>query len=205
MNFDLAEKFSKESKVDIPVDGVKRLFVIPAIAGLSTTYFVDLRLTDAAGEVVSSNFYWLSTHPDELDWEHSNWYLTPTKSYADLTELNSLPKVRLQFSSSSEQNGGDDLTHVTVTNPTRTLAFAVHLRVMTPTRKFEGDGPETDEEILPVRWEDNYFPLLPGERREVTARYREQGKHRRPVKVAVDGWNVTAAMHGSEAEQLKRN
>jgi exo-1,4-beta-D-glucosaminidase len=72
----------------------------------------------------------------------------------------------------------DHSTTVTVTNPGKSLAFAVHLKV-----RRETDG----EEVLPVLWEDNYFPLLPGQTRRITATYQ-------PLKVKtvveIDGWNV---------------
>jgi exo-1,4-beta-D-glucosaminidase len=46
------------------------------------------------------------------------------------------------------------------------------------------------EEILPVIWEDNYFSLLPGEKREVTATYRTSELGAATPKVEVSGWNV---------------
>jgi len=42
-----------------------------------------LRLEDGTGKLVGSNFYWLSSKPETLDWEKSNWYMTPTASFAD--------------------------------------------------------------------------------------------------------------------------
>ena len=51
-----------------------------------------LRLEDSAGKLVGSNFYWLSTKPETLDWEKSNWYTTPTSSYADYTALRNCPR-----------------------------------------------------------------------------------------------------------------
>ena len=43
------------------------------------------------------------------------------------------------------------------------------------------------EEILPVLWQDNYFPLLPGESRQVTATCAKGA-----TEVAVGGWNAKA-------------
>ena len=40
-------------------------------------------------------------------------------------------------------------------------------------------------------WQDNYFALLPGERREVAARFRLEQLRGEPPFVAVDGWNVS--------------
>jgi exo-1,4-beta-D-glucosaminidase len=75
------------------------VFELPQIEGLSPAYFLDLRVTDGSGKLVGSNFYWLSTKPETLDWSKSNWYTTPTASYADYTALASCPKVKLNVSS----------------------------------------------------------------------------------------------------------
>ncbi len=183
-NLDMAEKYSKQTTLDVPADSASRTFTIPELAGLSTTYFVQLRLEDSAGGLVSSNLYWLSTKPDVLDWDRSTWYHTPTKSFADLRALASLPEVELDVTARSEVRGADAVTRVRVENPNRTLAFYVHLRVM------KAAGTPEEAEILPVLWEDNYFALLPGEKREVSATYRAADSDELPVSVEVDGWNV---------------
>jgi exo-1,4-beta-D-glucosaminidase len=140
-----------------------------------------LTLADTSGKLVSANIYWLSTKPDVLDWERSDWYHTPTKSFADLTALKRLPPVDLKATSASERRGAEGITRVTVENPSRSLAFFVHLRV--------NRGPG-GEEVLPVLWQDNYFPLLPGAKREITASYRASDLGRSTPAVEIDGWNV---------------
>jgi exo-1,4-beta-D-glucosaminidase len=49
---------------------------------------------------------------------------------------------------------------------------------------------EEDNEILPVLWQDNYFALLPGETRQVTATYRTGDASKAIPSVEVEGWNV---------------
>ena len=44
LNVDGTEQFSREAAVDIGPDSATRMFTIPEIGGLSSTYFVDLRL-----------------------------------------------------------------------------------------------------------------------------------------------------------------
>jgi Ig-like domain-containing protein len=39
-------------------------------------------------------------------------------------------------------------------------------------------------------WEDNYFSLLPGEKREVTAQYRARELGSAKADVSISGWNV---------------
>jgi exo-1,4-beta-D-glucosaminidase len=181
LNLDMSEKFSNQSTIDVPADGVTKVVTLPEIADLSPTYFVSLRISDSSGKLVGSNFYWLSSKPETLDWAKSNWWMTPTLSYADFTALSQLSKVKLQVSDHSEHKGEKETTHVTLENPSKSLAFFVRLKVT------KGKG---GDEILPVLWEDNYISLLPGEKREVTATYRASDLGNAKPVVEVKGWNA---------------
>jgi exo-1,4-beta-D-glucosaminidase len=70
---------------------------------------------------------------------------------------------------------------VTLRNPSKSLAFFVHLAV----RKGPGG-----EEVLPVLWEDNYVVLLPGETRTLAATYAPKDLGSATPVVTVDGWNI---------------
>jgi len=180
-NLDASEKFSHEDAIDAAADSTTKILTLPEVSGLSSVYFVALQLTDSAGKLVGSNFYWLSTKPERLDWSKSNWWMTPTDSYADFTGLSQLPKVKLRVAERSERQGEESVTHVTIENPSKSLAFFVHLKL----RK----GPK-GEEVLPVIWQDNYITLLPGEKREVSATYRSSELGAEKADVEVSGWNV---------------
>ena len=153
-------------------------------ADLTPTYFVKLTLEDRSGKLTSENFYWLSTKPDTLGVPKigSDWYYTPTKQFADFTALNTLPAVDLKISATSGHNGDEEVTRVTVENPGKALAFFVHLKV---------NQSKSGEEILPVIWQDNYFSLLPGEKREVSAIYAAAALQGGEPVVELNGWNVT--------------
>jgi len=176
LDFDLQEKFSKTVDVSAEPDSSTRILNIPEIAGISTTHFLRLTLTDASGQVRSSNFYWLSTKPDVLDEAKSKWYYTPCSSFADFTALQSLPEVQVKGAVRFEPARDRQVARITVENPSKALAFMVRLQVL---------GGE--QEILPVFWDDNYFSLLPGEKRVVTASYRPQAAK---PKAVISGWNV---------------
>jgi exo-1,4-beta-D-glucosaminidase len=180
-NLDGTQKFSKEASLNAAADSTARVFELPQIDGLSPAYFLDLRVTDGSGKQVGSNFYWLSTKSETLDWSKSNWYTTPTASFADYTSLAQLPKVKLNVSSRSETRGAESFTHVTIENPGKTIAFFVRLKV---------DKGKGGEEILPVVWQDNYISLLPGEKREITASYRAGILGESKPEVEISGWNV---------------
>jgi exo-1,4-beta-D-glucosaminidase len=180
-NLDGTQKFVKDATLDAAADSTEKVFEVPEIDGLTGTYFLDLRVTDAGGKLVGSNFYWLSTKTETLDWTKSNWYVTPTASYADYTALAQLPKVKLKVSSHTETKGEESITHVTLENPGTTVAFFVRLKV---------DKGKGGEEILPVIWQDNYVSLLPGEKREIRATYRASELGTAKPVVEVSGWNV---------------
>ena len=180
-NPDLAEKFSKTASMDIGEDGVVKAFALPSIGGLGRTYFLKLTLQDAEGKIVSSNFYWLSTQMDVSDWAHGTGHYTPITTYADLTGLEQLPPVGVKVVSRAEQRGAEEVDHVTVENVGANLAFMVHL-----TAHKGRDGAD----INPVYWEDNYFELMPGETRNVTAAYQRKLLGGARPEIKVDGWNV---------------
>jgi exo-1,4-beta-D-glucosaminidase len=197
-NLDMTEKFSKDARVSVSPDSSTRVFTLPSISGLSATYFVSLTL-ESGGQIVSRNFYWLSTREETLDWSReeqdtsgqydiSTW--TPTKDFADYTALNSLSKINLEATAQTKNDGEERSTTVTLHNPTSTLAFDVHLKVNRATsRRVSREGQE-DSEILPVLWQDNHFSLLPGETRQITASYHIKKTSRATPSVELEGWNV---------------
>jgi len=180
-NLDLTVKYAQSVAVDIPEDSSTRVFYLPAIDGLSRTYFVRLQLRDGNGNIVSSNFYWLSTQPDVFDWAANDYPYAQLSTYADLTGLQSLPAADVTATWTSEQTDPDQVEHVVVRNPSSQLAFFVHLTML------KGRG---GADIAPVWWSDNYFELLPGEERQITATYPRKLLGGVQSYVQVDGWNV---------------
>jgi len=139
---------------------------------------------DATGKRLSTNTYWLSTKPEKLDWEKSTWYYTPTAQFADYTALKQLPSVNLRLASRTGHEGGNEVTHVTLSNPSKSLAFFIRLKLA---------KGKAGNEVLPVIYQDNYFSLLPGEKRDVTISYRSSDLGGARPAVEVSGWNVASA------------
>ena len=173
----------------------QQVATLPALTGLSRTYFVELELAAADGKPVSRNVYWLSTQADRLDWPHSNWYLTPVTRYADLTALQSLPEATSEVRATLRHMAAQDTVTITLTVPASSRAVALFQHVSI--RQSAGGKP-----VLPILWSDNDVTLWPGESLALTARYAGQGTAA-PV-VEVSGWNVPArsfpvvAQHASQ-------
>jgi exo-1,4-beta-D-glucosaminidase len=166
--------------IDLAGNGTRQLAVLPAPAGVSRTYFIELELASADGKPISRNVYWLSTQTDELDWDHSNWYLTPLTRYADLTALQSLPTATATVSAATRHEGAEDIA-VTLTVPQSSKAVALFQHVSI---KRSAVG----EPVLPILWSDNDVTLWPGESLTLTAHIATPGTET-PV-VVVSGWNV---------------
>jgi exo-1,4-beta-D-glucosaminidase len=183
-DLDAKEKGSQEGTMNVAADSSTKAFDLPKVEGLSTTYFLRLQLHDAAGKQLSDNFYWLSTKPDVLDWKHKkDTVYTPQAEFADLTGLNTLPQVNLEVKSTKEEQGSKVGVRVSVRNPSGGLAFMVHLRVS------KGKG---GADVTPIFWSDNYFSLLPGEQRAVTASYDPVDLDDKAAVLEVDGYNVAS-------------
>jgi len=105
--------------------------------------FLKLINYDENGNVLSENFYWLNKNND-------------------YTGLKSLPSPDLSAEATKKNSHGQTKFTVTIANRGNTLAFMTNLKI-----KDKVSGQET----LPTYWSDNYFSLLPGESKEVTAEY----------------------------------
>jgi len=166
---------------DLGSKETKAVFNLPSDLDLTKTYFLDLKLFDKEHKNVSNNFYVLSTEKDSLDVKKSNWYMTPQSHYADLTMLDQLPKVKLQTSENTTTSNGKTMMTVKVKNPTSHVAFMVYLDLK------KGN---TDESVVPVFWDSNYFTLLPGEERTVSVWVHTSDLKGQKPMLKVEGWNV---------------
>ena len=145
-----------------------------------------MQLLFVGGELLSRNFYWLSTKPDELDFPKTEWYYTPQSSFADFSTLQNLPKATLRTTLHPAVGSEQDAAFsVSLENASNSVAFLTRLRLV--------KGKEQTE-VLPVFWSDNYISLLPGEKRQVTVNVRKRELAGADLTLLVDGFNVTAAI-----------
>jgi exo-1,4-beta-D-glucosaminidase len=167
--YDFNMKVISSSKMDVAIeaDASLKLTTLDVPKDITKVYFLKLELQDGSGKEVSSNFYWLSSNGDEN---------------ADFTDLSKLPSADLKVSVSALQKKGDKYSlTVTAENPGTGLAFAVNPKILKMTSK---------EPVLPVFWEDNYFSLLPGEKRTLQVQFNMKDLGGEKPVLKVDGWNM---------------
>lgn len=177
----LHRRFRRVVTLAASPDSSQVILRLPKLSGLSTTYFLRLRLTGQGGIVLSRNFYWLSTRPDVFNWKRSTWFYTPLSGFADFHALRRLPPARVRVIASTLSAGRQRIERVTVSNPSPQLAFFLHLKVL--------KGPRGGD-VRPIFWSDNYITLMPHQTRRLTVRFAAAAlAGARPV-VELSGWNV---------------
>ncbi len=174
---DLGGREFETTTHEVAIDGgsSSMLLSLAHLEPPTPVWFLDLRLADREGQEVSRNFYWLSTTEDVLDWENSQWFVTPTKGFADFTALDQLPEVDARGRGGGRAAGRRPGDRGPADQPDRRRRL-LHRAALV--------GNARDESYLPVLWDDNYLTLLPGEERLVRARVPRAG--------ALDGAAVVA-------------
>jgi len=164
-NLDGKVAYQHETKLTASSEAATDLGSIDFPANLSAVHFIKLDLHDAAGKLLSSNFYWraVSWNPD------------------DYTALNKLPMVALAAQVQSKEANGKRTLTVTLRNPTANIALMAHLQL----RRKSG------ERVLPVFYSDNYISFVPNESKTVTIEAVSKDFHGEDALVVFDGWNVT--------------
>jgi len=129
---------------------------IPRLHNLTSVYFVRCELFNAAGTRLVDNVYWQSTtlddfgdpanDDDDVSYDQASW--------ADLTALNTMPKVALKVTGTIRHINGRGHFFVALHNPSQHIAFFERAFV---TRGKDG------VEVLPILYSDNYVTVFPGE------------------------------------------
>ena len=114
-------------------------------------HFVALTLTDEAGLAVD-NFYVLPAKDNEYNWKKTNWYITPITAYADLGFAFKQDKADVEMTVDGNQ--------VTLENKSGVIAYMNILKAKDAAGNL----------VAPAYWSDNFFPLLPGEKKTVTCK-----------------------------------
>jgi len=175
LNFNLTNMYHHTFTVTADPASSNGVVTLPTISGLTTTYFINLNLSDSSNNVLSRNFYWYSTTADKTK-KSCKWYYCATSTYANMTSLQTLPMVTV---SHTDTIGTNSVT-TTLTNSSTNLAFMIRVRVL------DNAGNET----LPVWWSENYITLLPGDTRTLTATYINDAAPPISATVHVDGYNI---------------
>ncbi len=174
------ELYSSESGVDAGVDSVQRVFQIPddLYGGEDRIFFIDLTLTDAAGHLLSRNFYWVPGTLTTFDWEKTDYTHTPAARHPNLNALTTLSPATVHSSADIVSTPRGREVRLRLENSSTVLAFQIRAAARTSTGAL----------IAPVFWSDNWIELTPGESTTLTALLPE-GEADAP-SIQIEGWNI---------------
>ncbi len=147
---------------------------------LSNSAFLDLKLYDTKGKLISQNFYWLSAKPDVFDWAKTTWAYTPLKEFADFSELNSLPAAEIKSSVTMLRLADKRELRLDIKNQSNKTAFFINFIVL----------DESGNQIFPVFWDDNYISILPDESRQIRCQIPESSLKSEKMNLSISGWNI---------------
>jgi beta-mannosidase len=126
-------------------------------------YFVKLDLTDSAGKLLSTNFYWQNVAQE------------------DFTGLEKLPTVTLDAKATSTTEGSNTFIKVTIHNPSKSIALMTHLQL---------HQKQSGKRVLPAFYSDNYVTLTPNEARTITIEAATKDLADDSPLIAIDGFNI---------------
>jgi exo-1,4-beta-D-glucosaminidase len=164
--------------ISVDPGGAVPAMTLPPGPADSPVFFVRAELLDPTGDVIADNVYWQSRQADDVGPNDAAFNANQV-SWADMTALNTMPKVPLQITAAGGENGGRDVT-IDLHNPTTHVAFFERAELLS--------GPLADE-ILPIEYDDNYVTVFPGETVRITGRVPDSGPA--PSWVRVTGYNST--------------
>jgi hypothetical protein len=95
-------------------------------------------------------------------------------------EINKLPKVSLTLTAVLDKAKGKFIIHTVVGNTASSLSFFTQLKVKN----------EMGKPVKPAYYTDNFFCLLPGEKRTVDIEIPENELQGNKITLLLDGWNV---------------
>jgi beta-mannosidase len=179
-NLDGSVAYQHDFNVSAAASAATGIGAVEWPAGLSAVHFVRLELHDAAGKVVSENFYWRAL-PEYQD---------------DLKALGEMPTVTLDAKVARRDVTGKSFIDVTLHNPGTQVALMAHLQLR---RKRDG------ERVLPVYYSDNYVSLVPNESRTITIEAATAELKGEAALVLVDGWNVDLAASSAAGVEIEGN
>lgn len=123
---------------------------------------IKLELRDAAGTLLSDNFYRQA---------HSKWEYKP---------MNQMGAALTETTHPSAASGGESHTTVSLADKVGTPAIAAKLTLV---------DASTGERILPAYYGNNYISLLPSEGKTVSIAYPQAAAHG-AISVKLRGWNI---------------
>jgi mannosylglycoprotein endo-beta-mannosidase len=148
---------------EVPGSSTMKVAQLDVSARITPLYFIELELTDQAGQLLSTSLYWQHVAQDQFD------------------GLMNLPTVVLDAQASARNEGDKIFVTVTLRNSSGNIALLTHLQL---------HQKKSGRRVLPAFYSDNYISLAPGKASTVTIEAENKDLQGDEPLVEVDGYNV---------------
>ncbi|NDV64123.1 glycosyl hydrolase 2 galactose-binding domain-containing protein [Bacteroides sp. 224] len=166
--------FEESATVNLPEDGVANdALTIRFPENISQVHFIKLTLKDEKGKEVSSNFYWRSNDK----YEGKNTLTGPAAS--GFEDLSKLKQANVKLSYKVREDADNYFVDIALRNTSNQIAFFNQLQFL--------NGKKSP--IRPSFYTDNFFSMMPGEKKTVTIE-TAKGKLKDGAMLVLKGWNV---------------
>jgi hypothetical protein len=186
LNMDGSKQWEKSATLDSKEDSIETPIKIEYPSSLTAVHFLRLKLSQGAS-VVSDNFYLRglkateSAPPAGRGGGGGGFGGGPTPLGYDLSAIRALPKVKVEASTTSVQQGSKWLLTTVLHNAGAAPALMVRVKAV---RNVSGDR------ILPALYTDNYVALMPGEKRTIKTEIEREDTRGELPRIVVEGFNV---------------
>jgi exo-1,4-beta-D-glucosaminidase len=182
--YDLSGKIIDDRSVEgikLSYNSASQVLSLPRYPQASPVFFVRCQLFDEQGRVAVDNTYWQSQIDDDMgDAKNDDSFDLKQISWADMTALNTMPRVQLEVSAEKTVHYSDRVNIIRLHNPTSHIAFFERASISSVR-----DG----NEILPAEYDDNYVTVYPGETVEIHGLLSVDSD---PQWVKLEGFNTPA-------------
>jgi exo-1,4-beta-D-glucosaminidase len=165
----------------VSYNGATQVMSLPRYPESTPVFFVRCQLFDDSGKLVVDNTYWQSQKDDDLGVRKNDAYMTMRQDkWADMTALNTMDPVTVEIEALQKKIGTENHITIRLHNPSEHIAFFERATISTVR-----DG----NEILPIKYDDNYITIYPGETAEI---HGIIWKGVKPRWIKLEGYNTPA-------------
>lgn len=154
-------RWHKQVALNVASANAQECFPLEIPGGVTPVFFVKLLLRSNS-RAISDNFYWAPLRNE------------------DCTLLNQLPQVNLDAVARHITEEKNEIL-ATISNSGSTIAVAIRLKLV---------AHANGKRILPTMYDDNYFSLLPSEKRHIAIRFPQRSHIDEPHQIQMEGWNI---------------
>ena len=167
--------------IQAPSNGATEVMKLPRYPGSSPVFFVRCQLLDGTGELLADATYWQSQKDDDVgDRSNDDSMNLQQVSWADMTPLNSMPRVALEVSARLTATDRDKHIAIRLHNSSPHVAFFERATI---------SAARNGTETLPVEYDDNYVTVFPGETVEI---HGTVSKAEEAHWINLEGYNTAA-------------